>query len=351
MSELAEVRFFRGFRRWRAPARTRPYIRKIQDARNLSLSRARLQCRALLMGALAVSAAKVCFPQVQLPAVNLGDTNYEHGFGAPGWLLEEFPAGYTASVLKDAHGNTVPGPNRVTTYSTTTHIAHITKQRYMGAWIVTEALQPLVDLDVTLAGGTDSRIRGLGDLTVGSGLQWVPRKVGTGVFVQRAMVDVGAPTGKYSDDRPVNIGNHFVSLTPNYVFTYQPVNKVEFTAQLYFLWNSVNHDPSAGLDIKSMQAGQAVHANYASSYAIFKSVRIGFNGYWLQQLTNHAINGISIADSKERTVGLGPGAQVGGEGLWLRVNSYLETDVRNRPSGIKVTFRISKTFGAKHPEP
>jgi len=345
MLALAGAMLLREFRQWSAPTHRGTYIRKIHSDRLLPITRARLQRRALLIGALVLSAAKVCFPQVQLPAVNLGDTNYEHGFGAPGWLLEEFPAGYTASVLKDAHGNTVPGPNRVTTYSTTTHIALISKQRFLGAWLVTEALQPLVDLDVTLASRADSRIRGLGDLTVGSGLQWAPRKVGTGVFAQRAMIDVGAPTGKYSDDRLLNIGNHFVSLTPNYVFTYEPVKKVEFTAQLYFLWNSVNHDPSAGLGIKNMQAGQAVHANYASSYEIFKNVRIGFNGYWLQQLTDHAINGNSIADSKESALGLGPGAQVGGKGLWLRVNSYMETDVRNRPSGIKVTFRISKTPG------
>ena len=163
--------------------------------------------------------------------------------------------------------------------------------------------------------------------------------------------DVGTPTGTYNHDRPVNIGNHFVSLTPNYVFTYEPDEKIEFTAQLYFLWNSTNHDPFAGVGIKNMQAGQALHANYATSYAIFKSVRLGFNGYWLQQLTDHAINGIRIADSKERTVGLGPGVQLGGKGLRLRVNSYMETDVRNRPSGIKVAFRISKTLEATHPEP
>jgi hypothetical protein len=165
------------------------------------------------------------------------------------------------------------------------------------------------------------------------------------------MVDVGAATGKYSDNRPVNIGNHFVSLTPTYVFTYEPNKKVEFTGQFYFLWNSTNNDPFAGFGIKNTQAGQALHANYATSYAIFKSVRLGFNGYWLQQLTDHAINRIGIADSKERTVGLGPGLQLGGNGLRLRINSYMETNVRNRPSGFKVTFRISKTFVAAQPEP
>jgi hypothetical protein len=39
-----------------------------------------------------VSAApRICFTQVQLPTVNLGDTNFEDAFGGPGWLLEEFP--------------------------------------------------------------------------------------------------------------------------------------------------------------------------------------------------------------------------------------------------------------------
>ena len=49
-------------------------------------------------------------------------------------------------------------------------------------------------------------------------------------------------------------------------------------------------------------------------------------------------------------MGLGPGIQLGGQGIWFRVNSYIETDVRNRPSGIKVTFRISKALAAKKTE-
>jgi hypothetical protein len=80
-------------------------------------------------------------------------------------------------------------------------------------------------------------------------------------------------------------------------------------------------------------------------------VRLGFNGYWLQQLTNHEINGVAVRNSKEGTVGLGPGIQFGGQRIWFRVNSYIETDVRNRPSGIKVTFRISKGLAAKELKP
>jgi len=296
----------------------------------------------------AAAAANPAVGQVQLPTVNLGDTNFEDGFGAPGWLLEEFPSGYTAGELKDSKGQTVPGSSRVTTYSTTSHIVFASRKRFLRGWIAGEVLLPLVDVNVQLANGTESRVRGFADLTVGAGLQWAPKKIGNGVFVNRAMIDVGVPTGKYSASRPVNLGNHFVVVDPYYAFTYER-KKVELSARLHYLWNSTNNDPFIGFGIENMQPGQAFHINYATSYELFKNVRLGFNGYWLQQLTNHEINGVAVPNSKERTVGLGPGIQLGGQAIWFRVNSYIETDVRNRPSGVKVTLRISKTLAANKP--
>jgi hypothetical protein len=110
--------------------------------------------------------------QVKLPIVNLGDTNFEDGFGAPGWFLEEFPSGYSAGELKDSKGKTAPGSSRVTAYSTTSHVAFVSKKRFLGGGLAGEVLLPLVDLDVRLASGTDSRVRGFADLAVGAGLQW-----------------------------------------------------------------------------------------------------------------------------------------------------------------------------------
>lgn len=294
--------------------------------------------------------ANPAIAQVQLPTVNLGDTSFEDGFGAPGWFLEEFPGGYTAGELKDSKGKTVHGSNRVTTYSTTSHAAFASRKRFLRGWIAGEALLPLVDLDVQLPNGTESRVRGFADLTVGAGLQWAPKKIGNGVFVHRAMIDVGVPTGKYSASRPVNLGNHFVVVDPYYAFTYER-KKVELSARLHYLWNSTDNDPFIGFGIRNMQPGQAFHINYATSYELFKSVRLGFNGYWLQQSTNHEINGVAVPNSKERTVGLGPGIQLGGQEIWFRVNSYIETDVRNRPSGVKVTLRISKALPTAEPQP
>ena len=286
---------------------------------------------------------RLCPAQVQLPAVNLGETNFEDAFGGPGWLFQEFADSYVGGKLKDSHGNTIPGRNRIVTYSTTTHVAFVSRKRVFGGWLSAEALQPLVDLDVQLATGTSSRVRGFGDLTLGAGLQWAPKNIGNGVFVHRFVFDVTVPTGTYSDRRPVNIGNHFVVVDPYYAFTYKR-KKIEFSSRLHYLWNSTNNDPFAGFGVRKMQPGQAFHINYATSYELIKNIRLGFNGYWLQQVTDHKINNLEIPNSRERTVGLGPGLQLGGRDIWFRLNGYLETDVRNRPSGVKVTVRISKAL-------
>lgn len=113
----------------------------------------------------------------------------------------------------------------------------------------------------------------------------------------------------------------------------------------------MNKDQFAGFGIQNMQPGQAFHANYATSLEVMKYVRLGFNGYWLRQATDHQINGQDFPNSEERTIGLGPGIQVGGNGLWLRVNSYIETDVRNRPVGTRVTFRLSKALSISRSKP
>jgi hypothetical protein len=93
-------------------------------------------------------------------------------------------------------------------------VAFISEKRILRGWLAGEVLQPLVDLEVPLASGGSSRVRGVGDLTLGAGLQWVPTKVGNAVLVQRFTFDVTVPTGTYSDRQPVNIGSHGVSLDP-----------------------------------------------------------------------------------------------------------------------------------------
>jgi hypothetical protein len=324
-------------------------LKQLVTQRLTILAKAALVVCTALVGSIAANPMRA---QVQLPAVNLGDTNFEDGFADRGLLLEEFPDVYVSGTLKDSNGATVPGTNTLTAIATTSHIAYISNKRIFGAWIAGEVLFPIADVQIKRAQGVDATERGFADPILGPiALQWAPKKIGSGVFVHRAEFALTVPIGKYSDQRPVNLGNHFVLINPLYALTYEWKSKFETSARLHYLWNSVNQDPFVGFGIKNMQPGQAFHTNYAASYEVLKGIRVGFNGYWLQQLTDHQIDGENVPNSKERTVGIGPGLELIGHGTWFYLNSYMETDVRNRPAGVRVTFRISKALPLRRPKP
>lgn len=284
---------------------------------------------------------------IPLPPVNLGDTSFEDGIAFPGWLVEETIGYYHAGRFNDHQGDKVPGPNRLTTVSATTHVAYLSKLQLLGGFYGAEILLPLADVDLDTSFGPKDREWGVGDLIVSPFiLQWTDHKLFGVPYFHRFVFSVSLPTGKYDRNRPVNIGSNMVSINPYYAFTIMPTDKLELSARLHYLWNSENDDPSAGSGAGDVQPGQAFHANYAVSYEVIKGVRLGINGYALQQLTKDKIDGRSQANSEERVFGIGPGIKLDSRtsGVSLYVNSYFETGAENRPEGTKVVFRLSKTF-------
>jgi hypothetical protein len=282
---------------------------------------------------------------IGLPPVNLGDTSFQDGVAFPGWLVEETLGYYHAGRFNDHLGDKIPGTNRLTTVSATTHIAYISNLRMLGGYYGAEVLLPLADVDLDTSFGPKDREQGVGDLIVSPFiLQWTDNRLFGMPYFHRFVFDVVLPTGKYDSNRAVNIGSNMVSLNPYYAFTILPTERLEVSARLHYLWNSENGEPFVGLGAGSIQPGQAFHANYAASYEIAKGLRLGINGYALQQLTPDKINGQSQANSKERVFGIGPGIQLSDNKMSLYINSYLETGARNRPEGTKVVIRFSKAF-------
>ncbi|MCM0080192.1 transporter [Geomonas sp. Red32] len=282
---------------------------------------------------------------VSLPTVNLGDTSFQDGIAFPGWLVEETMNYYHAGQINDHDGNKLSGSNKVTAVSATTHIAYISNLQLLGGFYGAEVLLPLADVDVDTSLGAKDRNRGIGDLIVSPFiLQWTDNKLFSMPYFHRFVFDITLPTGDYDRNRAVNIGTNLVSIDPYYAFTIMPTDKLEVSARLHYLWNSENDKPFAGLGAGTVQPGQAFHANYAASYEIVKGVRLGVNGYVLQQLTADKVDGRSQANSEERIFGIGPGLQLAGDGLSLYLNSYFETGAENRPEGIKAIFRLSKAF-------
>lgn len=282
---------------------------------------------------------------IPLPPVNLGDTSFEDGIAFPGWLVEETMGYYHAGQFNDHQGNKISGSNKATTQSATTHVAYLSKLRLLGGFYGAEFLLPLADVDLDTSFGPNERERGVGDLIVSPFiLQWTDHKLFGMPYFHRFVCAVTLPTGKYDRDRPVNIGNNMVSINPYYAFTIMPSDKIEVSARLHYLWNSENDDPFVGLGAGTIQPGQAVHANFAVSYELVKGLRLGIDGYALQQITEDKVDGSSLTKSEERVFGIGPGIKWSGKGVSLYLNSYFETGAENRSEGSKVVFRLAKAF-------
>lgn len=285
--------------------------------------------------------------EVHLPPVNLGDTSFEDGIAFPGWIAEEIVDYYYAGQVNDNNGDKVPGSNKFISLSATTHVAYLSRLRLLDAFYGAEFLIPLADVESDANPGQNYRTQGVGDLTVSPFVvEWNNHKLFGKPYFHRLDLALVLPTGQYNRNQPINIGNNLVSVNPYYALTYVPTDKLELSARLHYLWNSRNDQPFIGLGANTTQPGQAFHANFAASYRIFPELRLGFNGYVLQQITDDLVNGHTQPNSQERVFALGPGIEWSSRagGISIYINSYFETGVENRAAGTKVVFRVSKVF-------
>jgi hypothetical protein len=166
---------------------------------------------------------------------------------------------------------------------------------------------------------------GFGDLTLGPILQFKPIMAGRRpVFSHRIEILVVAPVGKYNPAKDINQGSNYLSFYPNWALTVMPLPAWEVTARLQYLFNARNDSPTgfprdpktgAPLDVKSAQAGQVFLMNFATSYEIFRSFRVGANGYFYTQLNPDTFkladgtekDGVALGEGKAQVLGIGPG--------------------------------------------
>jgi hypothetical protein len=277
------------------------------------------------------------------PAVNLGDTSFLDGIAGPGIVVEEIGDGEQSNELVDGNGHRVSGSGQANSISSLTHIAWISRNRFLGGWYGAEVVVAAAHVN---AGGAGLKAGGWGDLTVSPFiLQWNEKKLGAALaFHQRVVLDLDLPTGEYSRNANLNLSRHVFTIHPYYAVTAFALRRTETSWRVHYLWSSKNMEPPTFVSAQSIQAGQAIHFNATISYEIAKNIWLGSNGYLLEQISDAKVRGVALRSSPEQVGAIGPG-MVWQHGRWsFYLNGYHEIGAQNRPTGNKLVLRAEKVF-------
>lgn len=297
------------------------------------------------------------------PGLNLGFTSFLDGGvpAGPGFYYSQYLQLYSSNTFTDRNGDAnrlFPGDDpELTAWVSLSQFIYVSDQDILfgGAWGL-DVVVPYVNLDLDFdnQGPISANSGGLGDIVIGPFFQWDPIIGEDGpLFVHRLELQFILPTGDYSNRHSLNPGANFFSFNPYWAATWFITPRLSASTRIHYLWNDSNDDPSLqaapdspffGAD--SVQAGQAVHLNFAVSYELLeKQLRVGLNGYYLQQISDTKVDGQNVVGTRERVLGLGPGLVYHfSQDTHLFVNSYFETEVKNRPSGSRFTFRLVHHF-------
>jgi hypothetical protein len=294
------------------------------------------------IGLLSLSTARA----YDLPAVNLGFTTFLDGGppAGPGLYFTQYFQYYTADKFKDNKGNDLPfsGPD-LNAYISLTQFIYQSNQQvpltFGGKWGM-NLLIPIVGFDLEKGTPLEENDPGLGDITVGPFIQWDPIMGKNGpIMLNRIELQASFPTGRYDNTKALNPGSNSFTFNPYWSTTLFITPKWTASTRFHYLWCSENGDPGQGL--RTSQAGQAIHFNYASEYEIIpKMLRAGVNGYYLKQLTDTEQNGNRVPDRKEQVFAIGPGAIFSfSQNNHLFFNAYFEMATENRTEGTRLNLR------------
>ena len=303
----------------------------------------------LRSAALAVLFAAAAASAYDQPAVNLGFTSFLDGIppAGPGWYFAQYVQYYDAGKLPDLP---FPGDPELEAWISLTQVIYQHPKAILGgANFGLDLILPAAAFDLEADGTPLTAQDGLGDLLVGPYLQWAPVMGANGpVFVHRIELQTILPTGDYDEKYSINPGGNVVSFNPYWSATWFVTPKWTISGRLHYLWNDENDEPNVPPEagIADTQAGQAVHANFATEYEVIaKQLRVGLNGYAFRQISDSKANGDCVDGKKEQVVGIGPGA------LWsfgpdnhLFANVYFETEAQSRPEGTRVNLRYVHHF-------
>lgn len=236
---------------------------------------------------------------------------------------------YRATEVKDDSGNTLPIPGfKVRATALAPRFIWVTPQEVLGGSLAVHAIVPVVNLDVTVPGASQSKT-GIGDIVFGPALGWHHSPQLHTV----AAIDLFAPTGSYNKSDVANIGrNHWATHLVGGISYIQPAG-FNADAKVMYGINARNKDTD-------YRDGNEFIVDYALGWALGNGWTLGAGGYAYQQVSADKQAGATVANNKGRAYAIGPSVRYdSGKGWFLTLKAYGESGVRNRAAGDSLWLR------------
>jgi hypothetical protein len=282
-----------------------------------------------ILRAVAIAAAVIASTGVQ--ATEGGGSIYPVGaenyvccaLPPPGFYGMVFLQHYRATEVKDNDGNTIPIPGfKVSAPAVVPRFIWITGQQIAGASLGFHAILPVVKLDVTVPGLSQSK-SGIGDMVFGPALGWHHSPQLHSVLA----LDFFAPTGRYSRTDLANIGRNYWAMHAIAGVSRIDPAGLNADAKVMYAFNAKNKDTD-------YRSGDEFIVDYDAGWGLGNGWVIGVGGYLYQQVSADKQAGVTVPDNKGRSFAIGPSIKYdSGKGWFVTLKYQTETGVRNRAAG------------------
>ncbi len=144
------------------------------------------------------------------------------------------------------------------------------------------------------------------------------------------------PTGKFDKTRLANTGRGYFSIGPSYWFTWFPIEQIEVSGALIYLFNLENSETN-------YTSGNELSFDYNLGYSVTAAWQIGASGYLYKQITDDEQNGRVVGDgNRGQVVAVGPFLRYHpSKNFGIVLKWQHEEAVKNRTSGERIFLQFA----------
>jgi len=251
----------------------------------------------------------------------------------PGTYFLNYLTYYSANKFRDGNGDSVVPNFDLKVTANVFRFLHVTKTQILGGYWGFHVFVPVVNVDVTLPVGSQSKT-GIGDIIVDPFiLSWHSKNWH---FVTG--LDIYIPTGDFDKNRLANVGRNYWTFEPIFAFTYVSDNGFEVSSKFMYDFNTKNTDTN-------YRSGQEFHFDYTVAKK-FDNISLGVGGYYYKQITDDKLNGQKVAPdgNKGQAFAIGPQLKYDHKNMSFILKYQKEMSVENRPDGDKFWFKFVYAF-------